>query len=130
MVHEAARSIPVVDEVDLAVIGGSCTGVFAAIRAARFGLRVAIIEALNQFGGTAIGRMVYVWHSLWDFAGRRQIIGGLTQEVMDRLARRDAVRTNDGRDPTWQFRLNPAELACELDALVAEHPTIQPYLHT
>jgi glycerol-3-phosphate dehydrogenase len=41
---EPARSTPVILEVDLCVLGGSCTGVFAAVRAARRGLRVAIVE--------------------------------------------------------------------------------------
>ena len=39
-VHEPARDIPVADEVDICVIGGSCTGVFAA----KLGARVAIVE--------------------------------------------------------------------------------------
>lgn len=38
---------------DLVVVGGGCTGVFAAIRAARLGLKVAIIERSNCFGGVA-----------------------------------------------------------------------------
>ena len=38
---------------DLVVVGGSCTGVFAAVRAARLGLRVAILEKNNCFGGVA-----------------------------------------------------------------------------
>ena len=36
-IREPARDIPVIGEFDIAVIGGSCTGVFAAVRAARLG---------------------------------------------------------------------------------------------
>ena len=52
-IREPARIIPVVQDVDIVVLGGGCTGVFAAIRAARLGAKVAIVEAANAFGGTA-----------------------------------------------------------------------------
>jgi len=53
VVFEPAREVPVVWEGDLCVIGGSCTGVFAAVRAARLGLRVAVVENHTIFGGMA-----------------------------------------------------------------------------
>ena len=34
-IHEPAKSIPIAATTDLCVVGGSCTGVFAAVRAAR-----------------------------------------------------------------------------------------------
>jgi len=80
-VHEPARDIPVADEVDICVIGGSCTGVFAAVRAARLGARVAIVEEQGFFGGVATASLVNVWHSLFDTTGEQQIIGGLTEEA-------------------------------------------------
>ena len=49
-VYESARNIPVVWEGDVCVLGGSATGVFAAIRAARMGAKVAIVERQNYFG--------------------------------------------------------------------------------
>jgi hypothetical protein len=39
-----AKKLPVVKEVDICVLGGSCTGVFAAVQAARLGAKVAIVE--------------------------------------------------------------------------------------
>ena len=65
-IRESEREIPVVYEADVAVVGGSCTGVFAAVRAARLGMRVAIIEKQNCFGGVATAGAVNVWHSLHD----------------------------------------------------------------
>ena len=44
MITEPARNIPVTAEADVCVLGGSCTGVFAAVRAARLGMRVILIE--------------------------------------------------------------------------------------
>ena len=34
-----SEDVRVVDEVDVCVLGGSCTGLFAAVRAARMGVR-------------------------------------------------------------------------------------------
>jgi len=127
-VHEASREVPVLHEVDVVVIGGSCTGVFAAVRAARLGMRVAIIEKQNCFGGTATAGNVNIWHRLHDTEGREQIIAGLTAEVIARLSRRDAVLR--GKEPSRNsYRLNTEELKIELDELVTESG-VQPLLHT
>jgi len=126
--HEPARDLPICHECDLCVVGGSCTGVFAAVRAAQLGATVCIIELGNQFGGNTTLGQVAVWHSLWDVQGARQVIGGLTEEVVRRLRPRHAVVERERTDPNWQFALNPAETACELDALVLEH-RIRPFLH-
>jgi 2-polyprenyl-6-methoxyphenol hydroxylase-like FAD-dependent oxidoreductase len=127
IIHEPARDIPVVDEVDLAVVGGSCTGVFAAVRAARLGLRVAVIEKMNCFGGVATAGDVNIWHSVHDATRQRRIIGGLTEEMLVRLRRRGAV--SDGPEASVAYRLNTEELKIDLDEIVTEHD-IRPFLHT
>lgn len=126
-IKEPARDIPVINNVDLVVVGGSCTGVFAAVRAARLGVSVAIVEKQNCFGGVATAGNVNVWHSLHDTTGERRIISGLTQEVLDRLSARDAVLCSS--NPSSAFRINTEELKIELDELVVKHGII-PYLHT
>ncbi len=126
-IREPARDVPLVHEADLCVVGGSCTGVFAAVRAARLGLSVAVIEKQNCFGGMATAGAVNVWHSLHDTSGERRIIGGLTREVIERLKKRDAVIVPGG--PGGSFRLNTEELKIELDELVQEHE-VRPFLHT
>lgn len=127
-----AERIKVIEEVDICVVGGSCTGVFAAIRAARLGAKVALVEKQNRFGGVATCGLVGMWHTLHDFTGDQQIIGGLTFETMARLAKRKAV--SDFKDGTVSRRqgvfFNTEELTLELDALVAEHPTIKTWLQT
>lgn len=123
----AMPDLPVVDEVDICVLGGSCTGVFAAVRAARLGATVAIVEMQNAFGGVATNSLVNVWHSLYDVGKTQRIIAGLTQEVIDRLSKRDAVERN--ANPSSAYRLNSQELKIELDELVLESG-IHPYLHT
>jgi 2-polyprenyl-6-methoxyphenol hydroxylase-like FAD-dependent oxidoreductase len=120
--------VPVLEDVDILVLGGSCTGVFAAVRAARMGARVALVERANCFGGTATCGDVNVWHSLQDTLYEREIIGGLTREVVDRLARRGATSHTPG-SADGAFRLNTEELKIELDELVREAGVI-PWLHT
>ena len=125
--REPARDVPVVHDCDLCVVGGSCTGVFAAVRAARLGARVAIVEKQNCFGGVATAAAVSIWHSLDDTEGKIPIIAGLTREVIDRLARRKAIQITGHR--LNAFSLNTEELKIELDELVVEHG-ITPFLHT
>jgi hypothetical protein len=126
-IREPSREIPVAHTCDICVVGGSCTGVFAAVRAARLGARVAIIERHNCFGGVATAGCVNIWHSLRDTIGKRPIIAGLTIEVIERLKRRGAV--NEGDNAATAYRLNTEELKIELDELVSES-RITPFLHT
>ena len=72
---EPAKNVPIDGVFDICVVGGSCTGLFAAVRAARLGAKVAIIEKQNCFGGVATNGLVNVWHSLYDIKGEKQIIG-------------------------------------------------------
>ena len=120
VISEPSRSVPVAWRGDLCVIGGSCTGVFAAVRAARLGLTVALVEQNAILGGSAVAAQVNEWHSIRDAHQEQQIIGGLTVEVIDRLRSRDAVREISPVE-RGQFRFNSAELAVELDTLVREH---------
>lgn len=126
-----AEKIEVTDSVDVCVIGGSCTGVFAAVRAARLGARVALVERQNRLGGVAACGLVGMWHSLFDMTESREIIGGLTREMMERLEHRGAV--SDFRNPAVArrgVRFNSEELTLELDRLVVETPEIRLFLQT
>lgn len=120
------EDVKVVDEADLCVLGGSCTGVFAAIRAARLGARVIIIEKQNHFGGVA--PIVCTWHSLADTAFARPIIGGLTAEIIERLRKREAVQAI-GCNESKGYEFRPGELKVLLDEMILES-RITPYLHT
>jgi hypothetical protein len=133
---EPARRVPVIDEVDICVLGGSCTGVSAALRAARLGARVAIVEQENCFGGAATCGMVCIWHSLENTDFTRQIIAGTTLEMIERLKRRpNAIEERLSRTPPYRmanamaYYLNTEELKIELDEMIAE-AKIRPYLHT
>ncbi len=123
-IREPARDVPVAYDCDVCVVGGSCTGVFAAVAAARLGAKVALIELNGFFGGVATAGLVNIWHSLEDKARKQQIIAGLTSEVIERLRGRNAVT-----EPRGHFVLNTEVLKLELDKMVVE-ASIRPFLHT
>lgn len=128
-----SQNIPVVHECDICVIGGSCTGVFAAVSAAKPGAEVALVEQNGFFGGTATAGFVNVWHSIYDTAGKQQIIGGLTAEVIERMKRKGAVslyQERSGIDHDKYAVFNSAELIMTFDRLVQEHKTVRPFLHS
>ena len=126
-VFERARNVPVVWEGDLCVLGGSATGVFAAIRAARMGIRVAIVEKQNYFGGTATSGLVNIWHSMMDFDYKEQIIAGLSEEMLRALEKEGQCEVNQNRNVANRF--NPIALVHLLDREVQKEG-ITPFLHT
>lgn len=126
-VAEPARNTPVAHECDICVLGGSCTGVFAAVAAARLGARVAIVELNGFFGGVATASLVNLWHSTTDMTDRQQVIAGLTTEILQRLARRDAMMSVTSMN-RQVHAINTEELKIELDALVTE-AKVRPFLH-
>lgn len=128
-INEPARQVPVVDEVDVCVVGGSCTGVFAAVRAARLGARVALVEVAGHLGGTATTSLVNVWHSMFDTTGTRRIVDGLSREVTDELDSRGAAIERSRSDPSWHWCFNSGELVLVLERLVDRHDSIRPLLH-
>ncbi len=125
-ITEAPKQVPVIYEADICVVGGSATGVFAAVRAARLGARVVIIEKQNSFGGVATNGFVSVWHTLMNTEGNLQVISGLTEEVLQRLPEVDRACSDETGGSNY---FNPAELKCELDCLLRE-ANVKIYLHT
>ena len=124
VVIERQKQIPVVWEGDLCVLGGSATGVFAAVRAARLGLKVVLVEKQNCFGGTATSGLVDVWHSMYDFDRKDRIVAGLSQEVIDRIPEDYKAISRDSN------YFNPIAMVEQLDRLVLAEPNIHPLLHT
>lgn len=126
-IAEPARQVPVVADCDVCVIGGSATGVFAAVAAARLGAKVALVEWNGFFGGVATASLVSLWHSTEDMHNQQQIIAGLTTEVFERLDRRSALTVVKGKRTF--YAMNTEELKLELDELVLE-AGVRPFLHT
>ncbi len=89
-VKEPARSTPVKAETEVLVIGGGSAGVSAAVAAVRNGADVMLVERLGYLGGLATGGLIILLLTLDDGRGR-QVVGGLCQEVTDRMAKRGAA---------------------------------------
>ena len=115
---------------DVCVIGGSCTGVFAAVRAAEAGLKVALVERNMYFGGTATAGFVPVWHSLYSSDGTERVAGGLTQLLIDRMVAKGLAKVHDPKsrftDSVYAY-FNTSALVLELDRIVKEHPSIRTF---
>jgi hypothetical protein len=71
---------------DVLVLGGGNAGCAAAIAAARHGARVLLVERYGFLGGTATASMVGPWMTF--HSGEERIVGGIAQEIVERLVRR------------------------------------------
>jgi len=89
--EEPAKRLPV-RKFDVVVAGAGTAGVVAATAAARRGAKTALIEIKGYPGGTATegGTALHSFYNLWKaFPGakKRQVIRGIPQEIIDRLAK-------------------------------------------
>lgn len=123
---EPPRHTAVLEQTDVCVLGGSCTGVFAAIRAARLGAKVVLVEKQNCLGGAATCAMVNTWPTLMDSTGTQQINAGLTQELIDRMDKRGSIMIKPSGGAIFVF--NTEEMKIELDEMLLE-AGVTPYLH-
>jgi hypothetical protein len=72
-------------EYDVLVVGGGNAGCAAALAAARRGAQTVLVERYGFLGGTATAAMVGPWMTF--HAGGRRIVGGIAQEIVERLHR-------------------------------------------
>jgi len=82
--------VPIVADVDVAVIGGGSAGLAAAVAAARSGAETLLVERFSYVGGLATGGLIVLLLTMDDGSGN-QTIGGLCQEIVDRMEQQDAV---------------------------------------
>jgi len=75
-------------EFDVLVVGGGNAGCAAAIAAARHGANTLLLERYGFLGGTATAAMVGPWMTF--HSGQEQIVGGIAQEMVERLMRKGA----------------------------------------
>jgi len=85
-----SAELPVIARPDVLVVGGGSAGLSAAVSAARNGADVLLIERFSYIGGLATGGLIILLLTMDDGAGR-QAVAGLCQEIVDRMAARDAV---------------------------------------
>jgi hypothetical protein len=89
-IREPAREIEVYEASDVVVVGGGPAGFAAAVAAARNGAKTVLLERYGHLGGMATGGLVIVIMPMSDGTGEQQI-GGLCQEVINRLDKEDTA---------------------------------------
>lgn len=86
---EPERRTPVIADVDVLVVGGGTAGVAAAVSAARAGAKTMLVERYGSLGGLATNGLIILLLTLDDGRGK-QVVAGLCQEMVERLAARKA----------------------------------------
>jgi hypothetical protein len=82
------KKFPVAVDCDVLVCGGGCSGVAAAISAARHGATVVLLERLPSVGGMATNALVNGWHTS---DREKRVIFGLVEETIVRLEKRNWI---------------------------------------
>lgn len=88
-VTEPERRTPVIAETDVLVVGGGTAGLAAAVAAARGGARAMLVERYGSLGGLATNGLIVLLLTMDDGRGK-QVVAGLCQEMVERLAKRNA----------------------------------------
>ena len=116
---------------DLIVCGAGPSGVCAALAAARLGLKVLLIDKNGFPGGMNTAALVgplMTFHS-----GKRQIVRGIAQEIVDALALRGAT-LGHVKDPIGMVStitpVDPEALKMAYFALIAKESNITLLLHS
>lgn len=84
-VTEPARQCPVIDQVDVLVVGGGVGGVGAAVAAARQGAKVALVEQYGCLGGMLSMGLITSCCGGVDISGNKRLIGGVWKEMVDQM---------------------------------------------
>lgn len=78
-----AQEVPIVDEVDVLVIGGGPAGFTAAVCAARQGAWTLLVERYGYLGGLANGALVIAMEDMDD--GKQTTVAGFVTEYQERM---------------------------------------------
>jgi len=98
---EEPRTTPVLDSVDVVVVGGGSAGVAAALGAARAGAKTTLIERMGYLGGVASAGLMTSMTNFLFTGDERQVVKGVCEEVLERLEARGAT------SPHWRSRAVP-----------------------
>ncbi|HMB65425.1 MAG TPA: FAD-dependent oxidoreductase, partial [Patescibacteria group bacterium] len=95
--EEPKKKTPIVGDYDVLVVGGSQTGVTAAIAAARQGMEVMLVERFGFLGGQSIYSMVVQWEKRGFINNLGAVTTkGIPKEIKDRIIKRG------GSDGLWK----------------------------
>lgn len=89
-VIQPETEIPVIETVDVIVVGGGVAGFSAAVAAAREGVSTILIERYGYLGGMVTGGLVVHLEGFGD--GQKQVVRGIGQEMIDWLMQEGGAR--------------------------------------
>lgn len=84
-VNIPAKACPVVDEVDVLVVGGGAAGIGAAIGAAQCGASVALVEYFGALGGLLTNGYVTNCEAGVAISGDKILIKGVFDKLVTRM---------------------------------------------
>ena len=93
-IREERRDTPVYGEFEVVVVGGGPAGIAAAVAAGRAGCSTLLVERYGFLGGagTAAGLSTFCGLHANVHGEHRRVIRGIGDDIVERLARRNALR--------------------------------------
>ena len=88
-----SNTVPLNESYDVIVCGGGPAGCAAAISAAREGAKTLLLESTAALGGMGTNGLVNMFNNLTD--GIRNVYGGLTEKILNRMKSHMAHVRND-----------------------------------
>jgi hypothetical protein len=108
---DAANQIPVVDEVDVLVVGGGASGIAAATVAAEAGHKTLLVERYGFCGGAAVagmsGTICGMYLATEKERGPEQVVFGFTERFRTELCRRGGLTEPQIYGKTWTVTHDP-----------------------
>lgn len=94
VIYEPRRAVPVIDEVEVLIVGGGPAGMFAAASAAREGRSTLLVERWGALGGATTGGGLSAYCGLHaNVHGEHvRVVRGLADELLDRIAHLGGLR--------------------------------------
>ena len=94
-ITDVEKQIPVLQDVDVVVVGGGAAGSLAAVAAARHGASTVLIERTGTLGGVATTDFMGNMNNRFIRPDGTQVLGGLTWEMMERLVKEGGTAFDD-----------------------------------
>lgn len=114
-VTQPSRKVPVVEEVDVLVVGGGIAGSSAAIAAGRMGSKTLLIEYFGCLGGNATTGLVNSFCGFFTKPNLVPVVRGIGGEIVQAMIDRKAAK-----EKGWGLSFDPEHLKIVLDEKISE----------